>query len=204
MNDPPIHASILAVIRDGPSGPEVLLTERAARMRRGAGEISLPGGKREKEDGGTTYTRTLGRKVNPMRWTVDVTTALRESFEEVGLDPDDVEVIAELPRCVALGGLLTTPVVAWYHGNNSASLTKPRLAPEEVASAFWMPLDSFLRAENHKHKDILMGTVRMHYFEHADVKVFGLTANVMIRIAQLALGREPAFEMFLGTPQAKL
>jgi len=47
----------------------------------------------------------------------------------------------------------------------------------------------------------------MHAFEAhpagEPVKVFGLTANVLIRVAQLALGKAPEFQMFVP-PAAKL
>ena len=202
----PEHAAVLILLREGGFGaPEVLLTVRSKTMRRHGGEVALPGGKRDAGDAGDKYTSTLGKGVPPSRWTVDVTTALREAWEEVGLPSEHVEILAELPRCVALGGILTTPVVAWLPGG-AADFSCPDLNPEEVSSAFWMPLRRFLEAERHTHKDILQGTVRMHAFEVDSVdgtKVFGLTANVMIRAAQLALGQDPAFAMFVGEPTGR-
>ena len=201
----PAHAAILALLRQGSDGPEVLLTVRSPKMRRHGGEVALPGGKRDLDDSGAKFTRTLGNRVPASRWTVDVTTALREANEEVGLDSDSVEILAELPRCIALGGILTTPVVAWVR--EGCELGEPILSPDEVSSSFWMPLRCFLQAEHHQHKDILQGTVRMHAFEAhpagEPVKVFGLTANVLIRVAQLALGKAPEFQMFVP-PAAKL
>ncbi|HXP28572.1 MAG TPA: CoA pyrophosphatase [Solirubrobacteraceae bacterium] len=59
--------------------PHVVLTRRRADLRRHAGEISFPGGRRDPGD-------------------VDLAaTALREAHEEIGLAPDAVELIGELP-----------------------------------------------------------------------------------------------------------
>jgi 8-oxo-dGTP pyrophosphatase MutT (NUDIX family) len=56
-----------------------VFTERRADLRRHAGEISFPGGRRDHPD-------------EDLR-----TTALREAHEEIGLDPADVELVGALP-----------------------------------------------------------------------------------------------------------
>jgi 8-oxo-dGTP pyrophosphatase MutT (NUDIX family) len=57
----------------------VVLTRRRADLRRHAGEIAFPGGRRDPDDADLA------------------TTALREAHEEVGLAPQSVELIGELP-----------------------------------------------------------------------------------------------------------
>jgi 8-oxo-dGTP pyrophosphatase MutT (NUDIX family) len=59
--------------------PYVVLTRRRADLRRHAGEISFPGGRRDAEDADLQ------------------TTALREAEEEIGLARSEVELIGELP-----------------------------------------------------------------------------------------------------------
>jgi 8-oxo-dGTP pyrophosphatase MutT (NUDIX family) len=56
-----------------------VFTERREDLRRHAGEISFPGGRRDDPD-------------EDLR-----TTALREAHEEIGLDPADVELVGALP-----------------------------------------------------------------------------------------------------------
>jgi 8-oxo-dGTP pyrophosphatase MutT (NUDIX family) len=56
-----------------------VFTERRADLRRHAGEISFPGGRRDHPD-------------EDLR-----TTALREAHEEIGLEPADVELVGALP-----------------------------------------------------------------------------------------------------------
>ena len=61
------------------SEPHVVLTRRRADLRRHAGEISFPGGRRDPEDADLADT------------------ALREAEEEIGLPRADVRLLGELP-----------------------------------------------------------------------------------------------------------
>ena len=74
-----VEAAVLVPLYGWPDEPGLIFTERRADMRRHAGEISFPGGRRDPEDA------DLG------------VTALREAEEEIGLDPAMVELGEELP-----------------------------------------------------------------------------------------------------------
>lgn len=79
-------------------GETVVLTQRAATMRRHAGQVSFPGGGHEPED------------------IDEVATALREATEEIGLVADEVTVLTTLPPLhLAVSGYDVTPVLAWWH-----------------------------------------------------------------------------------------
>lgn len=74
----------------------VVLTQRRHDMRRHAGEISFPGGRSDPED------------VTP------TATALRETDEELGLPPSNVEVLGGLsPVGTFVTNYLIYPVVGW-------------------------------------------------------------------------------------------
>jgi 8-oxo-dGTP pyrophosphatase MutT (NUDIX family) len=62
-----------------PDEPGLLFTERRADLRRHAGEISFPGGRRDDDDASLEVT------------------ALREAEEEIALDPASVEIVEALP-----------------------------------------------------------------------------------------------------------
>ena len=74
-------------------GLSVLLTQRTNHLRDHAGQISFPGGRMDPGD------------QNPND------TALRESQEEIGLDPKRVEIIGHLPQYLTVSGYSVTPVV---------------------------------------------------------------------------------------------
>lgn len=63
-------------------------------MRKHAGEVCFPGGKREPGDQD------------------DVATALREAQEELGIDPGCVDVVVTMPPVLSKHLLSVTPVVA--------------------------------------------------------------------------------------------
>jgi 8-oxo-dGTP pyrophosphatase MutT (NUDIX family) len=76
----PIDAAVLLPVFGWPDDePGLVFTERRADMRRHAGEISFPGGRRDPADADLS------------------TTALREAEEEIGLDRSLVDLGEELP-----------------------------------------------------------------------------------------------------------
>jgi 8-oxo-dGTP pyrophosphatase MutT (NUDIX family) len=72
-------AAVLLPLHGWPDEPGLIFTERRADMRRHAGEISFPGGRRDEDDADL------------------VATALREAEEEIGLAPASVEMSGALP-----------------------------------------------------------------------------------------------------------
>ena len=73
-----VDAAVLVPVYNWPENPGLVFTERRHDLRRHAGEISFPGGRR---DDGESY----------------LDTALREANEEIGLDPGRVDVLGALP-----------------------------------------------------------------------------------------------------------
>jgi 8-oxo-dGTP pyrophosphatase MutT (NUDIX family) len=73
------EAAVLVPLYGDPANPTIVFTERRSDLRRHAGEISFPGGRREGPD------EEL------------LTTALREAEEEIGLPAERVELLGALP-----------------------------------------------------------------------------------------------------------
>lgn len=89
--------AVLMLFGEGPNGPDLLLTERAHDMRSHPGQVSFPGGSIDPGDA------------------TPVAAALREAQEETGLDPDGVEVLANLPELwLPPSNFAVTPVLAWW------------------------------------------------------------------------------------------
>jgi 8-oxo-dGTP pyrophosphatase MutT (NUDIX family) len=73
------HAAVLVPLYlDAAGDVHAVFTERSADLRRHAGEISFPGGRRDEVDADLRAT------------------ALREAHEEIGLPPEAVEVVGAL------------------------------------------------------------------------------------------------------------
>ncbi len=92
-------AAVLALLKPGPQGPELLLVRRALDMEEHAGQIALPGGRVDGEDA------TPGA------------TALREAWEETGLPPGQVQLLGALNMLVVpVSRHRVVPVVGWLKG----------------------------------------------------------------------------------------
>ena len=118
-------AAVLLPFIDG-WDPSLVFTQRTDELPRHAGEISFPGGLAEEDDDGE-----LRR------------TALRESHEELGLDPSRVEVLGALaPIHTVVSGILVVPFVGMLDG-------RPSFTPDtgEIAEVLEFPVRRLAAAE---------------------------------------------------------
>ena len=93
--DPPRRSAVLMLFGPGEGGPGVVLTERSETLRSHASQVSFPGG-----------------KLDPGESPVEA--ALLETWEEVGVDPETVEVIGSLPDLwLSPSQNAVTPVIGW-------------------------------------------------------------------------------------------
>lgn len=123
-------AAVLIGIVLRPAGATVLLTERTTHLSSHSGQVAFPGGRTDPEDDGP------------------VGTALRESWEEVGLEAGFVEVLGQLPAYGTVSAYVVTPVVALVTPD---FVLKPN--PFEVADVFEVPLDFLMDpARHHRHR----------------------------------------------------
>lgn len=104
---------------------EVLLTKRSEKLRHHSGQISFPGGRKESEESSQE-------------------TAIRETFEEIGLTSSSYSIVGEISKLYAPpSNSLISPFVAFLKNsaNQEEVLSKLFLSPEEVESAFFVDLN---------------------------------------------------------------
>ena len=143
-----------------------MFTKRRDDLKRHAGEISFPGGRRDPEDADLTAT------------------ALREAHEEIGLPPEAVEIVGALPP--------TPTFVTNYAVYPFVGLIEPGRAwapsATEVAEVMEVPL-SALRAGYERRRLLRRGVpFRTDVYVVGDDLIWGATARILADL----LGRLPA------------
>jgi 8-oxo-dGTP pyrophosphatase MutT (NUDIX family) len=134
-----------------------VFTKRRDDLRRHPGEISFPGGR---YDEGEADLRE---------------TALREAHEEIGLDPDAVEIV---------GALQPTPTIATgYAVYPFVGLIEPghtwTPSAREVAEVIELPLDE-LRAGYGRRRLVRRGSpIRTDTYQVGDHLIWGATARIL-------------------------
>ena len=158
------RAAVLIPLLLKEDGLSVLLTQRTNHLRDHAGQISFPGGRMDPED------------LSPDD------TALRESWEEIGLDPKRVEIIGYLPEYLTVSGYSVTPVVG---------LVQPQaeyvLDAFEVADVFEVPLDFLLDPANHQVRlwQSEQGGRRFYSMPYENRFIWGATAGMLRNLYHL-------------------
>lgn len=139
----------------------VLFTRRTTHLRDHSGQISFPGGRAEPHDPSPE------------------STALRETVEEIGLDPERIEVVGRLAEYRTRTGYRITPVVGF--------VTPPfELKPDahEVDEVFEVPFSFLLDPGNHllQSREIL-GEVRSYFAIPYDRHyIWGATAGLLVNL----------------------
>ena len=165
------NSAVLCAVWEEDGEARVLLTRRTAWLRSHSGQVAFPGG-----------------RVEPGETLVDA--ALRESQEEVGLDPSSVEVIGQLSRMHTISsGAGIFPFVGVLPGG------RPELEanPDEVDRVFDVAIGE-LMADGVFHEEVwgIADTERpIYFFEVDNETVWGATARMLYELLLLLIGRTP-------------
>jgi 8-oxo-dGTP pyrophosphatase MutT (NUDIX family) len=155
----PTDAAVLLPLYGWPDEPGLVFTERRADLRRHAGEISFPGGRRDDGDADLA------------------TTALREAHEEIGLDPATVELGEALPAIrTFVTGYLVHPFVGRIPDPGELGL-KPN--PTEVETVLTFSLE--LLREGSEMRRLIRHGIPIHTptYEVEGHMIWGATARIL-------------------------
>jgi 8-oxo-dGTP pyrophosphatase MutT (NUDIX family) len=161
-----VPAAVLIMITDRPA-PGVILTVRQAHLRRHAGQIAFPGGRIDDSD------------ESP------IAAALREAWEEIALDPAQVDLVGTLPPYRTGSGYRILPVIG---------VVPPDLPltphEDEVAAVFEVPLAFLIDSANHiRDSREFAGRLRhFHVIEWQDRRIWGITAALIVNLSRRLTG----------------
>lgn len=155
-------AVLIAVTGSDSPCPKVILTKRSSQLRHHPGQIAFPGGKVDPGDDGPTGA------------------ALRESHEEVGLPPSQVEILGSLPQHETVTGFQITPVLGFVRGPFT-----PIPEAGEVDEVFEVPLAHLLSIPRYSiERRMWRGSWRRYYtVPWGPWYIWGATARILRGLA---------------------
>ncbi|KAF5367085.1 hypothetical protein D9758_004023 [Tetrapyrgos nigripes] len=199
----PRSAAVLVLLFEKAGQLRVLLTTRSKQLRTHPGQTALPGGRKDPTDKDF------------------IETAFREAHEEVALPRDcpHIHILGTLEPYISQWGIRVSPVVAFL--SNVGLLDQLKANPGEVDKIFDHPLEAILepsisknenlvpigsedwpyQEELYNHDDRIVPVLgntgyRMHRFRSSASPVKGLTADILIKVAQIAYDKATLYERF--------
>jgi 8-oxo-dGTP pyrophosphatase MutT (NUDIX family) len=141
----------------------LLFTLRTEHLAAHAGQIAFPGGKSEPQDADA------------------LATALRESHEEIGLDPAFVEPVGSLDCYLTGTGFCITPVIGLVPPDVPLTLDR-----NEVAETFEVPLPFLMDLDNYQRHTRTIGGIERHFYAipFGGRFIWGATAGILRHMCQ--------------------
>ena len=157
------EAAVLVAITDRPD-PGVILTHRSHGLRDHGGQIAFPGGRIDEGESAEA-------------------AALREAWEELGLDPAQVRILGKADHYRTITGFGVTPVLAMIPPDLPLTAN-----PGEVDDWFEAPLAFLLDPANHHSRSAFYNGQQRSYFEimWQERRIWGATAAMLVNLARRA------------------
>ena len=160
-----IPAAVLILLVRRKDGFNVIFTQRAIALKNHPGQISFPGG-----------------KVIPNEETHWM-CALRETKEEIGIDPRLIRKIGRIPKHQTVTGFKITPYLAEITSNKVSFLPDDK----EVSEIFEVPFAFLMNSENMiLHSTKYKGQGREYYaIPYGPYYIWGATARIIKSLSDL-------------------
>lgn len=156
------NAAVMLLVFPENEQLQLLLTRRADHLRHHPGQISFPGGKIE---AGETAAAA----------------ALRETYEETGIEPRQIQLLGSLPALNTSTGFIVQPWLGYIPA-------RPRivLQPAEVAAVLTMPLQYALpQADGQSHwHQLQFGQRTLHFLPFDGQLLWGASAAMLQQLLQ--------------------
>ncbi len=158
------RAAVLVPLYNTHTASYLLLTKRTETVEHHKGQISLPGGVVDKSD-----KDFLG-------------TALRETYEEVGIREQDIEVLGALDDTFTVTGFLITPFVGFIPHPYDIKPNK-----DEVDEVLHVPVGFFMDPKNSKEEPFVRNgsTYIICSYSYKDIWIWGATARIIKHFVEL-------------------
>ena len=162
INSDAKKSAVMCLFLEKNSKIYIILTKRSHNLSNHAGEICFPGGGFEKDDNNL------------------LETALRETYEEIGLPKDEIKVIGQLDDYITGTGFHISPFVGVLKSKHKVSINQ-----EEVAELIYLPIDALKDKSNHIWMKKKFGNKMYKFWKinYLDYNIWGATASILVGLA---------------------
>ena len=152
------EAAVLIPVVDRGDAAGLILTRRTQSMRQHSGQVAFPGGAVDADDASPEAA------------------ALREAYEEIGLEAGSVETLGRLPAYLTTTGFRITPVIGLVRADYALTINR-----EEVDAAFEVPFAFVMNPDNHRRESrVWQGKERYYYaMPFEEHHIWGVTAGIL-------------------------
>jgi 8-oxo-dGTP pyrophosphatase MutT (NUDIX family) len=159
-------AAVLMPIQERDDGDHLVLTKRAEHLNHHRGQVAFPGGRVDAGDRNA------------------LAAALRESHEEIGIDPSHVRVLGRLDQVAAAYDFVVTPFVGVIPPSYEFHLN-----PAETDAVFSVPIASLLEPKCVAIADHLSSHGEpIYHFYCNGWDIWGATARIIVQFLDLVYG----------------
>jgi 8-oxo-dGTP pyrophosphatase MutT (NUDIX family) len=158
------EAAVLVLFGPRENFGEVVIIERASHLKAHPGQPAFPGGRVEEGDSSLSQT------------------ALREAKEEIGLNPNSIEILGELPQLwIPPSNFKVTPVLGWWHTPHEIT----NIDANEVQAAHQIPLADLINPANRTRVRHVNGSFGPG-FNVESMLIWGFTGGLISRLMDIA------------------
>jgi 8-oxo-dGTP pyrophosphatase MutT (NUDIX family) len=159
-------AAVLVPIQEREDGDYLVLTKRSEQLNHHRGQVAFPGGRVDAGDDG------------------ELEAALRESHEEIGIEPSHVRILGRLDQVTAADNFVVTPFVGLIPSGYEF-----RLNPFETEAVFFVPIMALLEPKSLTVADRLSSHGEpVYHFYIDDWDIWGATARIIVQFLELVYG----------------
>jgi 8-oxo-dGTP pyrophosphatase MutT (NUDIX family) len=160
-------SAILILLIPNDHSFEIILTQRSVKLHHHQGEISFPGGKFDQNEDSNLMD-----------------TALRETFEEIAISKEKIEIIGRLDDIATITGYLIRPFIGLYTFHEKIQF-QPNL--QEVNEILKIPIEFFLQSNLFQEFTMTrigkkFNVLSIDYYDsikHQNYNIWGATAHIL-------------------------
>ena len=152
------HAAVLIGLIERDNAVNVILTMRTQKLSNHSGQIAFPGGRIDEDDASPEAA------------------ALREAWEEIGLDINEVEIMGRLPNYHTGSGYRVAPIIGFVREGADF-----KISPDEVDYMFEVPLSFLMNEANHTITSKIWNGGTRYFYEmpYEGHYIWGVTAGII-------------------------